>query len=306
MNSEDMKWVTLMVFLFIRISFVMLAECDTTELDQGIVSSCDSYAEVLALKNISNNADRHETDSDDHSTLPMTDAMETSHSDTAIVIDDGSNQPDTSIVNGIESHEGSTDLDIEGKHDGLMDRDGNIYTEHMNKGDISNHSDKMDPIKVMKTFPGLFHTREEIEEMNILETRSNLNLNADIGSIRSDNFGSIPADNARSVRDDSDNDHDHDNCCPTKTKYELVEGERNNVDGVKTMIVSLKSLSQVIPVPQECRNGTCKECRQESVILWLLVHTDGANEEGQNMKFDKFKLPMYCSCKKLNCTNQDT
>ncbi|XP_033762986.1 uncharacterized protein LOC117344357 [Pecten maximus] len=288
MGMRNIMMVVLLCILFSTASCEMLQDFKNTELDPGRVTHLDFDNVLSNIEKVKKNHDADTTnlDRDSETTVNKVD-IATSHQDHNIVPDgnhgENGNELDTTIFNEFEDHIESTDLDLENRHDGQNKRDENIYTEQINKDDLPHLSTKMDPDKVMDTYPGLFHTKEEIDFMNEKTNEDNM---------------------LAAFQDLKLEDNDRDNCCPTKTRYKPVQGNRTNVQNTLKMIVYLNKRYQVIPVPDPCKNGTCDQCKLENVIIWLLVHSDVDDDSKLKMKFDAFSVPMYCSCKKLNCIKQ--
>lgn len=101
----------------------------------------------------------------------------------------------------------------------------------------------------------------------------------------------------------SDIQTDLDICCPTRHTHTLYR-ELTNVDNVMRTIIHFENLET--PVYQFVPEGTCAVgdgsntcsggCFQEFRDHYLLVH-DPLSTKYPPVKFDRFRIKSYCSCK---------
>ncbi|XP_060558388.1 uncharacterized protein LOC132718691 [Ruditapes philippinarum] len=146
--------------------------------------------------------------------------------------------------------------------------------------------EKYSPFELMKTYTGLFYTKEEIEKKEYIfqESRSKY--------LRQQGVNDVDV----ILRKQGDGD----SCCITihRTKREQ---HLNNTNNKERAIVHLTSGNppsyQWVPYG-ECYNSnggnSCGKCVMEYVVLSLLVY----DTDIKKLMFDQFELPTYCSCKR--------
>ncbi|OWF40468.1 uncharacterized protein LOC110463729 [Mizuhopecten yessoensis] len=296
---------TMMVLLFavavtIAYSFEMLQESKTHELHPDLIKSdhdlynvssdCDpniltSGYDLDILKPDRDlgtvTSDRGVVNSDCNLDIVNSDCdLDIVNSDRDLAIVLGRNTDDVlypdlniAVIQAIDL-EGTSDIDIESRHDEQTKTEENIYTEQINTCDPPHHSNSHTAIRDVAKYPGLFHTPETMGRMN------------------------KEMDTLRATKSDNDN------CCPTVIKH-VKNKTMRNADGLIRTLTHFTNSSQAIPFVDNCdphrghgRRGRCKTCEAQNVTLFLLVEPDSEHSERY---FDKFSIPMYCTCKSLIC-----